>query len=247
MGDNIIKWKVFCSTENAYVTALTESIIYKPLRCPNNSNHIIIDNLTSMIEVIGNNQVIIKEENIPTQGFFRVEGKKIDCPMNSTSSQIVDLEYPVSILAFYISPESSNFNDNIDIYIEIGDIGVLTSEVNSGSSIIPLNTPNIDNLPIGFEILIDNIVIGEIIGKNSVNSALTLNKNTMQVFPVNSTVSLRNRMVKNFTIGKHTMYPLGLSKIGSSYISPSYFIMVEYTNKSLTENRQLIYHVEYTY
>lgn len=247
MSTTIVKWEIFCDTENKYVYVYLDAEAAKPIRCPNSVDHSITESRTAIIGVIQQNEVIIKEESVPTQGYFRTEGKTMTCAANTDTNQVTDLEYPISALAFYISPDETNYNDTVNVYVEVGDIGVVTSAIVTGTNLIPITTPVFNNIPMGFEILIDNILIGEVIGKDNINYTLTMTANIAQDFATNAVISLRNRMVKNFTIGKAPLYALGLSKIGSSYVSKDYFIMVEYTNKSLVLAKEFIYYTEYTY
>jgi hypothetical protein len=243
----INKWSVFCETENTNLEILSISGNPPPLICPNNLEHILTPERTFLLQVIEDRQVKIKEESIPTQGFFKVEGKIIDCPANTVSHQDTGLKQAVSILAFFISPSPNNFKDVVDIYINLGTIGILVEPIVSGSTTLKIATPIFSNIPLGFEILVNGTPIGEVLFKNNETQTLTMDTIISQDFPANSTIILRNRMMKNFIIGLSPRYDLGISIIGGSYMSPNYNVTVVYTNKSLTEDKELIYHIEYLY
>lgn len=247
MGSIINKWSVFCETENKLLEVLSTSGNPPPLICPNNQEHILTPERTFLLEVIQEHQTKIKEESIPTQGFFKIEGKILSCPANSVSSQDTGLKYAVSILAFYISPSENNFKDVLDIYINLGTIGITTSSITQGSTSVSIGTPIFNNIPIGFEILVNGICIGEVLSKNSSTQSLTMDGIITQNFAANLPVVLRNRMMKNFIIGQAKRYEFGLSTIGGSHMTPNYSVSAVYTNKSLTENKELIYHIEYLY
>lgn len=243
----INKWSVFCETENKLIEVLSVSGNPPPLICPNNPEHLLTPERTFLLEAIQENQTKIKEETIPTQGFFKIEGKLLTCPANSKSSQDTGLKHAVSILAFYVSPSPNNYKDVLDIYINLGTIGILTSPITAGSSTVQIGTPVFANIPIGFEILVNGVCIGEVLSKNETTQTLTMDSPISQNFAANLPVVLRNRMMKNFIIGMAPKYEFGISTIGGSYMSPNYSVSAVYTNKSLTEDRELIYHIEYLY
>jgi hypothetical protein len=243
----INKWSIFCETDNKLLEVLSVSGNPPPTICPENPEHILTPERTFLLQTIQENQTKIKEESIPTQGFFKIEGKIINCPANSVSSQDTGLKQAVSILAFYVSPSPNNFKDVLDIYINLGTIGIITEPVVSGTSTVKLGTPIFSNIPLGFEILINGVPIGEVLYKNAATQTITMDGIISQNFAANSPVVLRNRMMKNFIIGLAPKYEFGISVIGGSYMSPNYSVTAVYTNKSLSENKELIYHIEYLY
>lgn len=243
----INKWSVFCETENKLLEVLSISGNPPPLICPNNPEHFLTPEKTFLLQVVQENQTKIKEESIPTQGFFKVEGKIINCPANSISQQDTGLKQAVSILAFYISPSPNNFKDVLDVYINLGTIGILAEPIVSGSITLKIATPVFSNIPLGFEILVGGVCVGEVLYKNTETQTLTMDAVISQNFAANSPIGLRNRMMKNFIIGLSPRYDLGISVIGGSYMSPNYSVTAVYTNKSPTENKELIYHIEYLY
>lgn len=243
----INKWSVFCETENKLLEVLSVSGNPPPLICPNNPEHVLTPEKTFLLQAIQENQTKIREESIPTQGFFKVEGKILSCPANSVSHQDTGLKQAVSILAFFISPSPNNFKDTVDIYINLGTIGVLAEPIVSGATTLKIATPIFSGIPFGFEILVNGTAVGEVLYKNATTQTLTMDTVISQNFAANSPVVLRNRMMKNFIIGLSPRYDFGISVIGGSYMSPNYSVTAVYTNKSLTEDKELIYHIEYLY
>jgi hypothetical protein len=241
------KWNIFCEIENKNIEILSTSGNPPPTSCPNSPEHFVMPEKTFLIEVIQDKEVKIKEETIPTQGFYKIEGKIMDCPANTISVDTTNLKRPSATLAFYLSPSPDNFKDVIDVYVNLGIIGVLSSNVTTGTSVLPVSTPIFSNIPNGFEIFIGSISFGEILSKNSTAQSLSMEIASTQNFATGSPVTLRNRMMKNFVIGRASLYEFGISTIGASYMSEAYTVSTTYTNKSLTENKELIYHIEYLY
>jgi len=171
----------------------------------------------------------------------------MSCAANSTSIQTINHDYPISLFSFILSPDSTNFNDIINVYVNVGVIDSVATQIEIGTAVIPINSIPVSNVPIGFEILIDDVCIGEVIDKDTVANTLTFGTGVSQVFPIGNLIKLRNRITKNFIIGDWGNIPFGLSKIGASYIPKEYFTTIEYTNLSATDNKQFIYYAEYAY
>ena len=243
----INKWNIFCEIENKNIEILSISGNPPPTSCPNNGDHLVMPEKTYLIEVIQDKETKIKEESIPTQGFYKIEGKNMQCPANTTSVDLTILKRPSSTLAFYISPSPNNFKDVIDVYVNLGIVGVLSANVTTGSSVLSVSTPVFSNIPVGFEIFLGSVSFGEILSRNSETQSFTMEFSASQNFAAGSPITLRNRMMKNFIIGRSELYEFGISTIGGSYMSEAYTVSTQYTNKSLTEDKELIYHIEYLY
>lgn len=241
----VVKWEMFCCTENQKVYKILDSSDYIPTTCPNDPEHVIDVNQTSHINNLEENTVKVKEEDITTQGFFRAEGDVFSCPANTTTIKQRNLNYPVGGLAFYINASENNYGDVLNVYISLGVIGVLTTNVLQGETVLPISTPIFDKIPIGFQILINGNVIGEVIGKG--NGTLDMDFPFSQNYAAGSMVSLRAETLKNFTIGRNTQYQFGATKIGASYIPKEYSMIVAYTNKSTSIDKEFNYHTEYLY
>jgi hypothetical protein len=243
---SINQWEIFCETENKFVQFLSISGNPPPIVCPNNNEHTITNNRTFLEKVIQQEELKIKEETIPTQGFYKVEGKIMNCPANIVSTQETILKRPASTLAFYASTVPANYKDTLDVYVNLGIIGVLSQNLEQNSSSISIITPIFENIPVGFEIYIGETCFGEILAKNSENNTLTVEIPASQQYTTGTPVSLKNRMMKNFIIGLCPRYEFGLSTIGGTYMSSSYTVTTHYTNIS-NEDKTLIYYVEYLY
>ena len=243
---SVVNWRIFCATESKYVETFIKQGEPIPIRCPNNTDH-SVSGAAELMGVTKNEEIIIKEEVVASQGYFRVEGKKMTCPANSVTEQTIDHAYPISLFAFFLCPDTSNINDIVNVYVNIGTIDTVATQIEIGTTIVPIVSIPVSNIPIGFEILIDNVSIGEVIDKDIAANTITFGTGTAQVFTVGNLIKLRNRITKNFTIGDFGNIPFGLSKIGASHIPKEYFTTIEYTNLSPTENKQFIYYAEYCY
>lgn len=126
----------------------------QPIVCPNNNEHIITNNRTFLGKVIQQEELKIKEETIPTQGFYKVEGKIMNCTANAVSTQETILKYPVSTLAFYVSTVPANYKDVLDVYVNLGTIGTLSQNLEQNTTNLSITTPIFENIPVGFEIYI---------------------------------------------------------------------------------------------
>jgi hypothetical protein len=246
MTGGVVKWQIFCTTESKYIDTFIKVGEPIPIRCPNNTEH-SITGIAKMVDIIESSEVSIREEVVPTQGYFRLEGRQMSCLKNSKSTSEVSHPYPVSVYAFYISPISDNIGDILNIYINLGTIDTVTEQLEIGTVSFVINSIPVSNLPIGFEITIDSIPVGEIISKDLLTNTITLSTPITEVFEVGKLIKLRNVITKNFPIGWSKKYAFGLSKIGASHIPLGYTTTVEYTNKSLTNDKELIFYSEYSY
>ncbi len=233
---SIIKWKVFCDTENTYVYTYTDSG-HIPTHCHNNTEHVVTQ-IPQCVSVITENQFKLKEEDIPTQGYFRLEGDSLECPPNTVSVYTKTNNYDMAFYAFYLVTTAENYLDVININIIIGPFHVLQSDLPQGSTTLQISPVVAASMPYGFEITIDGVFVAEILEVNSATGVITFNSATTQLYTAGKVLLLRNRMVKNFVIGGVGTFSFGLSRVGGSHFKKTYTLALDYHNKSpvLTKN-----------
>lgn len=242
---SVALWKIYCETEGAYINTLMPTGVI-PHHCHNNTNH-SVSGTPILLEIIEENQVTLKEEIVPTQGYFRLEGDSIECLPNVLTKHSHTNNYDISFYAFYLVAGDENYKDVINVMINIGPISVLTVELASGSTVFQVDPLVAATLPVGFEIHINNVFIGEILSVDATTGDVTLDTSTTEIYPIGAVVELKNRMVKNFVIGAAKQYSFGLSRIGGSFFKSTYILELEYLNKSLTDTKTLIFYGEYSF
>jgi hypothetical protein len=241
----VYKWRIYCNTEDTWSIGYGET---EPILCYNNNTHEI--NLNSVQKLNGYNplNVVIEENTTFTQGRFRIEGFSFTAPPNEDYIYTVKWKIPVRVLAVYFSCKEDNIGDIINNIVSPGmTIGILTNNVNIGDTIIPIISQVFDKLEIGFEILINNDFIGEIIDIDQLNKTITIGEELQNNYIIGSLIKVQVRPIKNLTINSTNRYSIGLSKIGGALILENTLVNVVYSNKSLLNSKDFTFELEYLY
>lgn len=121
----VYNYRVYCTTDSKYVTTWGTDT---PTTCPENNTHTIDQNATTIINQVSTNMVSIEEETIPTNGYYKLEMIKITANVGETKIKDITFSYPINILSFFVSTDSSNQGDIISWYVmPKTTVGVLTS------------------------------------------------------------------------------------------------------------------------
>lgn len=121
----VYNYRVYCTTDSKFVTIWgTEA----PTTCPENNTHTIDSNATTILNQISTNTVSIEEETIPTNGYYKLEMIKMTVSAGETKTKDITFPYPINILSFFVSTDTSNQGDVISWHVmPKTTIGVLTA------------------------------------------------------------------------------------------------------------------------
>lgn len=246
---SVNNYRVYCNTESAYVTYWNTIALNV---CPNNNTHSVDTNSISIINIVGEQTVDIKEESIPTGGFFRSESMAVTVPANTIYTWDTSWRYPITALQVSFVTGEALRGDNINCLIAPNTIcGILTTGVSSGSTSVTVNSTVTTNIKTGFLCTITNGIntseLGEVISVNKNNNTLITSNSIGNSFSAGAYVMLSIHNIKNFEITDPNTYIIGSGKIGGSYVPANTIIRLKYNNKSLTDEKRFVWSFEYLY
>lgn len=243
MSRKLFKYRVYCNTEDKYEYIWNDTT---PTNCPSNVAHTIDTNTISIIDTLETNSVNIIQESIITGGNYRTEGKKMTIQANSTETQEYSWPYNISALTitFYTG---NNENDILNCYVAPNTvIGVLTNDVVISDTVLNVNSTVIDNIKVGYQIVINNEFIGECIEINKINNTITSNNAVTQNYNTGTYIQMTVNPIKDFILKSNTLYEFARKTIGSSSIPANTLIKLSYQNTT-NEEKNLFFSIEYMY
>jgi hypothetical protein len=99
----LYNYRLFCETENDYVYKWDT---VEPTTCPHNNSHTIDPNSISIDGQVSTEQIIVREERIPTGGNFQAMTMKLVVPGNSTGT--IATHWPFHVTAFGVNFITTN-------------------------------------------------------------------------------------------------------------------------------------------
>lgn len=248
----VYKYRIYCNTESANVYQWAET---GPATCPNNTAHSINLNSISIVDQQGPSIFAIKEETISTGGHYRTESKKISA--NAGPNVITSIQfswpYDVSVLAIYMSPDSSSDGDSLTITVGANTIlGILTQDIAAGVTTIPVSSSVITNIAKGYYVSVDDgnnaDNLARVIAIDAINNTITTELATTHSFTAASPtyIKVNVRPVDQLELVAGLQYALGMKKIGGSFIPANTVVTVDYFNKTNVA-KNLVFAYEYLY
>jgi hypothetical protein len=248
----VYKYRIYCNTEaqNVYQWAETE-----PSTCPNNTAHTINPNSISIVDEQGPAIFSIKEESVPTGGYFKIESSEIDIAAgpNVDSVMIEQWPYNVSILDINFISGVEHQGDFVTVEMPSHKIfGVITQDISAGATVIPVSSTVTDNIAKGFYAeLADGVNtddLGRVISVDSINHTITMENATAHSFlaATPTYVKVTVRPVDNLKLGPPMLYQIGTAKIGASHVPANEPAKIIYTNMSASQ-KKLVFAYEYLY
>jgi hypothetical protein len=228
------KWKLTCDTEAIDVYGFLPGHITTPV-CFNNSTHTI--SAPSIIQVIHNDQVKIKELSKPSNGYIRIESIEIDIDPGETKIYDRTWDYPISPLAVTLLTRDINKGDIFTVNVSPDKIvGSITSDVSVSDTVINVSPSVTKYMSVGFPCTITDGTntedLGFCIGVSIPNGTITVNTPSTQAFSsaTPTYVRLSVRFMGPHTIGQAGILTLGTSKIGASYVESGEIVRSTYIN-----------------
>lgn len=245
MTSIINEWRIFCITENSFVTGLlTQGTACEV--CFNNNTHIVNYSSSSIIRTIEPNLTILSTQSPnQTNGNFRREGLLLVSPNGTPgtiTTQTTSFPYPVGMLAFNMNISVDNVGDMIEaVIMPIGQapIDVLAINLEIGTKIIPVNDSVFNYVQIGFQIVLINNLTGfkeecdEIISINKINKTVTLKTGIKTAFNMGCYISFLMKRCKNIYMTTPGIINLG-NFLRSSLFPMTLQAQIRYTNNSGT-------------
>ena len=225
-----------------------------PTECPINSEH-EIDGV-SIIRVVESDQVVIREEEIPTANNREYQGYTFDVPAGSVgdiSSFEIPVEGNMNDFCLHVNCETENKDDTFDMYIDAQDsVGLLTQDISVDDEYVYLDGSSIEAYKAGYTVAIldgsDVIKVGRISAVLSQeNRVLLRSPSTVAIVATGSTVAYRwITRGTNIPLSSHSVITLGFSRIMGSYIPKDSKILLFYKNNTV-DAKKFKFTLETTY
>lgn len=232
----IYKYALRCITENENKTVWSET---PPTACPIHTDHIISEPSIRVIDLRSPNEIQIKEETVPTGGNFRAICKKITIAPSEKKNTDFIWPFPITALGIKFVTTAENEGDKLELIAGPDTIvGMIGTNISSGTNEIVINTPVWDLLYIGYNIKLSNGVntenLGYIIEKdNATKTVRTSNSTVNSYLSANTSVMVSVYIVEDFTIGKAGDWSIGDNKIGGSYVDKNKVVRFVYHNQTI--------------
>lgn len=249
MSTTIYKYRVFCETENAFVTIWDKT---PPTVCPNNISHTIDSNSITITDQVSSNNVnIIQSEPGFTNGFYRVEGFSLTIPANSSATKDISWPYNIAVMTMNLQPSTENIGDTINAYAGPDTtIGVNTETIGQNVSVINVNSTVLQNIKLGYVVSVvnntQNINMGECISIDTVNSRITCNIVASEGVGPGANIKVSRQIMKNITFTSNNIINLANKNVSSTSFPANTIARLVYTNNSNTQ-KTFCYNTEFAY
>lgn len=248
----VYKYRVYCISEGQNVYQWAET---PPTTCPNNTAHTINANSISVVDEQGPTILSIKEESVPTGGFFKIESSEIDIAAGPNVDSVMTEQWPynVSILDINFISGAEHEGDFVTVEMPSHKIfGAVTQDISAGATVIPVSQSVTDNIAKGFYAeLADGTNtddLGRVISVDSINHTISVENATTHSFlaATPTYVKVTVKPVDNLKLGPPMLYQIGAAKIGASHVPANEPAKITYTNMSAA-TKKLVFAYEYLY
>lgn len=242
MSGILNQYRIFCITEDQFVTGwLPDSQVCN--NCFNNNTHIVNESSINIIQSISPNTTLISTQ-IPgqTNGNYRREGKimNVNAGPGVITIQTTTFPYNIGMLAFSLDIGTQNIGDQYEAIImprNQAPLGILTTNIAQGQTIIPIQASTLNYLQIGFQLTLQSHTTGfleeedEIISIDKINNTVTLHTGVTTGFNQGDYISFLMKRCKNIYINSVGHISLGNFLRASSF-PMTMQAQLRYTNNS---------------
>jgi len=227
-----------------------------PMSCPMNNMHVIDQDQTVEVDKIMTSEVSIKEEFVPTQGYYQSQGCELDIDGNIGSVTSMDHVWPyqVSILMGWFYAAAENVGDKIEAWAGGDTItGAIAAPVAINDTVITVTPTVIEHTAIGYHMkLFDGTNlsdIGRVVSIDEMNSQITIETPVDKVYsPLTPTYVMQTvRLIDDmFVNAPNVRYVFAEKKMGGKGLPPGVPISIRYTNRT-GGSKKFSYNIEYIY
>lgn len=238
MTTTVNQYQIYCETEEEYVSAWDTAPLTS---CPHNNTHVVDLNSVVIIGAVNEAAVKIDQEDIPTQGYYRLYGFQFTAATgpNIDTSYDVTFPYPVNILTVTLEAGDENIGDIVNAVVGPGTvIGVITADVSIGDTIINVSSTVLSIIKMGFQATLSDgtqtDALGEVTNIDLINNQITVASAATLSFSASSPtyVQMTVLRVTNYYIHNTNATPWGNGSYGGSYLPANVIGRVIYTNMS---------------
>lgn len=249
----IYKYRINCQTDGyTYVWAETE-----PSVCPVNTAHTITAADTTIIETNKPDVISIKEETTATNGIYKTIGYCLPIPsgnVGNITTQSVSFKLPMNLMDAWFFANEEHVTDEITVAIAPDTIiGVITSNIQSGETVLPVSSTVIDNSFTGYDVGLYNgatsEALGMIMAHDSVNGNITVENATSigwNTSPLTTYVRMTPILIDHCIMNSPGKYMFAEKKIGGKYFPANTAIEVRYKNNE-GNAKNFIFNIEFLY
>jgi hypothetical protein len=256
MSGKLIKYRLYCTTDNRWEFVWKEETEPAPTTCPTNTTHTINSSSVSIVDERAELKVQIQEESVETGGHFRLDNYYFTCPGNTTTYYDFSIPINISVLSYKLVVQSNMADDQFGGVVSPDTtIGVITANVGPTDKIINVSSTVVQNAYIGMECnLFDGTntdVLGFISDIDTQNNQITVQNSPVSSYLATTPTQVRIgiKMANDVKIPKFTnggYMEVGSSKIGASHLPANTVTRVKYINNSSdTKECHVLY--EYLY
>ena len=235
----IYKYRIYCVTDSKYEYQWAEQ---EPTTCPTNTGHTIDSSQTTIVQTKEDQSIIIKEEIVPTQGFYRFQGYHHEVPASNPTGNVTSFDiswpFPVSIInGWFLSPSNSAGDVVSAIVGEKTIVGIITADVGNTDTTLNVSSTVMENSEIGWDLNLFNGVtsddLGRVLSKDSANSTVTIETAPSNNYLASSPTYVRMSVV---TVDNMQMnipserYSFAEKKLGGIYIPANIPLTIKYQN-----------------
>lgn len=256
-GSRIVyKYRIYCTTDSKYEYAWLPSTDPAPTTCPINSGHSIDPQHTLIVDEVVQDQVVLKEETVATQGFYLSTGNELTIDGNLDSFTTTSHSWPfqVTLLTGWFYSTEDHVGDKVSVTAAPNTItGAIVGLVSPSDTVIPVTQTVIDNTAIGFHIdLTDGVNLsnmGRVLEIDAGNSTITLETGSTHTFNplsptyVRQSVSIIEDM---FITTGNVRYAFAEKKQGGKAVPPNIPIQICYHNRT-GGTKKFAYNIEIMY
>lgn len=254
MSRTLIQWRVRCLTDNKDEFIWLDENDGEPTTCPTNASHSI--GAVTEVDRVSESEVALKEEYVPTQGYFQSIGREVDIDGNVGSVTLIDHTWPyqVTVLMGSFFASSDNLGDMLEAWVATDKItGNIAAPVAVNDDTITVTSTVIEKLAIGFYMkLYDGVNqsdLGRVLSVDSGNSQITVETPSDQAYSpltptyVQQTVRVIDEMYINVS---NVRFVFAEKKVGGKAIPPKIPLTIRYHNRT-GGAKKFVYKIELIY
>ena len=184
-------------------------------------------------------EVKIREEWVKTGGNYRIEGLSMTGCTGGGAITVGSFSwaYPINILGLKLSVREVNNGDVVNGWvIPSGSIGITTTGVSTGQTIIGVSASGLEFLYVGYELVViangQSVRLGELIRVDKAAETITLVNAVPEGVDIaaGAGVSFRRCVARNVKLYADVGMTIGDLAVGTSYLPAGVDMVVEYKN-----------------
>jgi len=245
-----IRYQVYCNIENKFVERISTDGT-TPKICANVNTHDVNPDSVQIIEKLSQTSVTIKEESVPTGGFYRCETFKVVTIANSTNSVPVKFPFPITLLRGEITTTDAHRGDFVTISFPKTTIGTITSSVVVGNTEIPVSLTVIQNAKPGFDIYFTdgtsfNTYVGRVVSTNMTTGTMVLSTPLLTPYAANTIIQITRAFVDNVEFGPGASHEYNSGRSQGSSLPANTAGTFTYKNTHMVDN-DLVLKIQYLF